>query len=165
MEEALSILPGVTYEFTQPIQMRFNELIAGVREDIAVKIFGENPDILYQKAKDAEKIIKQISGVGDLRVEQTQGLPQMMVTYERNKIAQYGLNIRDVNMTLRAAFAGEKAGVVFENERRFDLVVRLQQEFRQDIDDIKNLFIPLPNKAMKPTPAEILKGISRNQSE
>lgn len=150
MEEALSMIPGVTYEFTQPIQMRFNELIAGVREDIAVKIFGEDPDILFQKAKAAEKIIQQIAGVGDLRVEQTQGLPQMMVTYERNKMAQYGLNIRAVNTALRTAFAGEKAGVVFENERRFDLVVRLPQEFRRDIDNVRNLFVPLPNGAQIP---------------
>ena len=145
MEEALSVIPGVTYAFTQPIQMRFNELIAGVREDIAVKIFGENPDILYLKAKEAENILRGIQGVGDMRVEQTQGLPQMMVTYERNKIAQYGLNIRDVNLALRAAFAGEKAGVVFEGEKRFDLVIRLQSDYRQNIDDIRNLFIPMPN--------------------
>lgn len=145
MEAALSKIPGVQYEFTQPIQMRFNELIAGVREDIAIKIFGENTEILFQKAKQAEKIIKGIDGVGDLRVEQTQGLPQMMVSYERNKIAQYGLNIRDLNTALRTAFAGEAAGVVFEEERRFDLVVRLENKYRQDIDNIRNLFVPLPN--------------------
>ena len=145
MEKVLSKIPGVQYEFTQPIQMRFNELIAGVREDIAIKIFGENPQVLFQKANQAEDIISQIEGVSDLRVEQTQGLPQMMVTYERNKIARYGLNISDLNTVLRTAFAGETAGVVFEEERRFDLVLRLEEKYRKNIDHLKNLFVPLPN--------------------
>lgn len=150
MEKVLSQIPGVQYEFTQPIQMRFNELIAGVREDIAIKIFGGDPELLFTKAKEAKKIINAVPGVGDLRVEQIQGLPQMMVTYERNKIAQYGLNIRDLNTILRTAFAGEAAGVVFEDERRFDLVVRLEKRHRQDIDDIRNLFVPLPNGGQIP---------------
>ena len=145
MEEVLSEIPGVEYEFTQPIQMRFNELIAGVREDIAIKIFGEDPEFLAEKARQAEQLINSIEGVGDLRVEQTQGLPQMMVIYERNKIAQYGLNIRDLNRVLHTAFAGENAGIVFEEERRFDLVVRLEEESRRDIEDIRNLFVSLPN--------------------
>ena len=145
MAVVLSDIPGVEYEFTQPIQMRFNELIAGVREDIAIKIFGENPDVLHEKAKEVERLIKSIEGVGDLRVEQTIGLPQMIVHYERNKIAQYGLNIRDLNRTLRTAFAGEVAGVVFEEERRFDLVVRLQKTDRTDIESIRNLYVTLPN--------------------
>lgn len=150
MESALSQVPGVQYEFTQPIQMRFNELIAGVREDIAIKIFGEDQEVLFTKAKEAEQIIKAVPGVGDLRVEQIQGLPQMMVTYERNKIAQYGLNIRDLNIILRTAFAGEAAGVVFEEERRYDLVVRLEDRFRQDIDDIRELFVSLPDGGQIP---------------
>lgn len=145
MEEVLATIPGVQYEFTQPIQMRFNELIAGVRQDIAIKIFGEDPEVLFQIAKQAEGIIQGIDGVGDLRVEQTQGLPQMLVTYERNKVAQYGLNITDLNSVLRTAFAGEVAGVVFEGEKRFDLVVRLDEAHRQEIDHIRNLFVPLPN--------------------
>mgnify|MGYP000382978139 CR=1 FL=1 len=145
MEEVLSDIPGVEYEFTQPIQMRFNELIAGVREDIAIKIFGENPDVLHDLAKEAEKIIADIEGVGDLRVEQTKGLPQMIVKYKRNKIAQYGLSIRELNRILRTAFAGEAAGVVFEEERRFDLVVRLEAEQRQRLDDIRHLYVPLSN--------------------
>lgn len=146
MEKVLSRIPGVEYEFTQPIQMRFNELIAGVREDIAIKIFGENAEVLYEKAKEVEKIIGGIDGIGDLRVEQTQGLPQIIVSYERNKIAQYGLNIHDLNRDLRTAFAGETAGVVFEEERRFDLVVRLEKAYRQDIENIRNLYVPLPKE-------------------
>lgn len=145
MEAALSKIPGVEYEFTQPIQMRFNELIAGVREDIAVKIFGENPSVLYNLAKQAESLVEPIQGVGDLRVEQTQGLPQMIVQYDRQKMAQYGINISDLNLILRSAFAGEKAGVIFEEERRFDLVLRLDKAHRQGIDDIRNLYVPIPN--------------------
>lgn len=150
MERALSQIPGVEYEFTQPIQMRFNELIAGVREDIAIKIFGENPELLYEKAKEVEGIVRGIEGVGDLRLEQTLGLPQMIVRYERGKIAQYGLDIRELNRILRTAFAGEAAGVVFEEEKRFDLVVRLEEPSRQNINDIRNLYIPLPNGSQIP---------------
>lgn len=144
MEMELSVIPGVQYEFTQPIQMRFNELIAGVREDIAIKIFGEDPELLAGFASEAEKLIKGIQGIGDIRVEQTLGLPQIIVEYERDKIAKYGLNIEDLNFILRAAFAGETAGVVLEGERRFDLVVRLQKDYRQDIENLKNLPVPIP---------------------
>ncbi|MEZ4720500.1 MAG: CusA/CzcA family heavy metal efflux RND transporter [Flavobacteriales bacterium] len=145
MERVLNQIPGVEYEFTQPIQMRFNELIAGIREDIAIKIFGENPDILHQKAGEVQALISGIDGIGDLRVEQTKGLPQMVVRYNRSKLAQYDLDIRTLNRLLRAAFAGESAGVVFEEERRFDLVVRLDERSRQSIEDIRNLYIPLSN--------------------
>lgn len=145
MEAVLSQIPGVEYEFTQPIQMRFNELIAGVREDIAIKIFGTNPAMLARKAQEAKSIIQNIEGVGDLRVESTQGLPQMTVKYDRNQIARYGLNIRDVNTTLRASFAGEVAGQVFEEERRFDLVVRFSKEHRDDMFDLKNLYVQTAN--------------------
>lgn len=145
MEEVLNEIPGVGYEFTQPIQMRFNELIAGVREDVAIKIFGEDPEVLHAQALKVEQIIASVPGLGDMRVEQTQGLPQMIVRYQREKIAQYGLNIADLNTLLRTAFAGEVAGVVLESERRFDLVVRLNAEHRQSLDDLKELFVPLPN--------------------
>jgi cobalt-zinc-cadmium resistance protein CzcA len=150
MEKVLNMIPGVTYEFTQPIQMRFNELIAGVREDIAIKIFGEDPDLLFRLGKEAEALIKPIQGVGDLRLEQTQGLPQMLVKYQRDQLAQYGLNVQELNTTLRAAFAGSTAGVVFEGERRFDLTVRLEENSRKDIESIKNLYISLPNGGQVP---------------
>ena len=150
MEEKLSVIPGLSFEFTQPIQMRFNELMTGVREDIAVKIYGENMDVLYQKAKEAEKLIKPIDGVGDMRVEQVTGLPQMVVRYDRDRVAQYGLNIKELNRTLKTAFAGETAGVVFENEKRFDMVVRLEEEQRTSIENIRNLYIDLPNGSQIP---------------
>ena len=150
MKEKLSILPGVNYEFTQPIEMRFNELISGVREDIAIKLFGEDLDILAEKAEEMGRIISTVEGVGDMKVEATSGLPQMTIHYERGELAQYGLNIEDVNKTIEAAFAGGKAGVIFEGERRFDLVVRLDSTHRRNIDDVRNLFINTPNGTQIP---------------
>lgn len=150
MEKELAIIPGVGYEFTQPIQMRFNELISGVREDIAIKIYGEDLGILFQKGKQAEGLLTQIQGVGDVKVEQIVGLPQMLISYDRNKVAKYGVNIKDLNTIVRTAFAGEKAGVIFEGEKRFDLVVRLGEKYRQNIDDIRELYVPLPNGSQIP---------------
>lgn len=150
MEEVISVVPGVSFEFTQPIQMRFNELISGVREDIAIKIYGEDLDILFKKGKEAESIIANIEGAGDVKVEQLVGLPQILVKYNRDKIAKYGLSIKEVNDLLRSAFAGKKAGVVIEGEKRFDLVVRLQGEFRQNIQNVRNLYLPLPSGSQIP---------------
>ncbi|MCX2744179.1 CusA/CzcA family heavy metal efflux RND transporter [Mangrovivirga sp. M17] len=145
IKEKISVVPGINYEFTQPIEMRFNELITGVREDIAVKLFGEDLGVLATKAEEMGQIISTIDGVGDMRVEATSGLPQMTVNYNRSKIAQYGLNIEEVNQTIKSAFAGISAGVIFEGERRFDLVVRLSEENRESIDDLKNLYINQPS--------------------
>jgi len=150
MEASLSVIAGVNFEFTQPIQMRFNELISGVREDIAVKIYGENLDVLFQKGKEAEKIIANIDGSGDVKVEQIVGLPQIVVRYDRNKIAKHGLNIKEVNNLLRSAFAGKKAGIVIEGEKRFDLVIRLQDKFRHDIENVRNLYLTLPSGSQIP---------------
>ncbi|WP_194852427.1 CusA/CzcA family heavy metal efflux RND transporter [Nonlabens antarcticus] len=145
LKEAVSIVPGVNFEFTQPIEMRFNELITGVREDVAIKLFGEDLKILASKAEEMGKLISTIPGVGDLKVEAIDGLPQITINYNRNKLAQYGLQINELNSVVQAAFAGGKAGVIFEGERRFDLVVRLKEENRAGIDDIQNLFINLPS--------------------
>ncbi|MCC4213609.1 CusA/CzcA family heavy metal efflux RND transporter [Leeuwenhoekiella parthenopeia] len=150
MKEAISIIPGVNYEFTQPIEMRFNELLTGVREDVAIKLFGEDLDILASKAEEMGKIIATVSGVADMKVEATDGLPQITIDYNRNKLAQYGLEINQLNSVVQAAFAGGKAGVIFEGEKRFDLVVRLQKENRESINDIQNLFINLPNGSQIP---------------
>ncbi|QCK15166.1 CusA/CzcA family heavy metal efflux RND transporter [Mangrovivirga cuniculi] len=150
IKEKISVVPGINYEFTQPIEMRFNELITGVREDIAVKLFGEDLDLLASKAEEMGQIISNIQGVGDMRVEATSGLPQMTVNYNRSKIAQYGLNIDDINKTIKSAFAGITAGVIFEGEKRFDLVVRLSEENRESIEDLKNLYINLPNSYQIP---------------
>ncbi|NLJ43003.1 MAG: CusA/CzcA family heavy metal efflux RND transporter [Bacteroidales bacterium] len=144
-KEALSVIPGLDYEFTQPIEMRFNELITGVRSDIAIKIFGEDLDYISQKAIEIKNLISDIPGAGDVILEKTAGLPQIRVAYNREKIAYYGLNIKELNSYLSTAFGGEMAGTVFEGEKRFDMVVRLQKQNRKDIDDIKQLYVPLAN--------------------
>ncbi len=144
-KEALSVIPGVEYEFTQPIEMRFNELITGVRADIAVKIFGEDLEYLNKKAVEIKKLIDHVPGAADVILEKTAGLPQMSVRYDRSKIAHYGLDMQTLNRYLAMAFGGEAAGNVFEGEKRFDLVVRLQKQSRKDIDNIQRLQVPLPN--------------------
>ncbi len=145
IEESLHDVPGVGYEFSQPIQMRFNELMTGSKADIAIKLFGEDLDILYQKAKAAEKVIQQLDGVASTSVEQTIGMPQIIINYNYAKMAQYGLHIKEINQMVRMAFAGEKAGVIYEGEKRFDMIVRLHENNRKDIDDVKNLLITLDN--------------------
>lgn len=140
-KELIRQIPDVDYEFTQPIEMRFNELITGARADLAIKIYGEDLEILVKKAEEIEKLIENIEGASDITVEKVEGLPQMLVAYDRTKIARYGLNISEVNDVITSGFAGKAAGVVFEGERTFDLVVRYGQDFRKDIDDIKNATI------------------------
>ncbi len=144
-KEALMIIPGMEVEFTQPIEMRFNELITGVRADIAIKIFGEDLDILNRKAHQIESLISDVEGAADIIVEKIAGLPQMSVKYDRAKIARYGLNISDLNELVSAGFAGKKVGSVFEGEKRFDLVVRLNEENRKDISNLENLYVDTPN--------------------
>ncbi len=141
MADKLSILPGVFVESSQPIQMRFNELMTGVKQDVAVKIFGENIDTLANLAERVAKVVRQTDGAGVPQIERTTGLPQITIKYDRAKLSNYNLNVEDVNRTVSAAFAGETAGVVYENERKFDLVVRLDSASRSSIDDVSNLFI------------------------
>mgnify|MGYP003639715374 CR=1 FL=1 len=150
MEEALEVQLGVRVEITQPIQMRFNELMTGIRQDVAVKIYGEDLDVLALKADEVADIISSVDGIGEPFVERIAGLPQINVEYNRDKIAQYELNIEDVNTVLKTAFAGQVAGVIFEGERRFDMVVRLNQDYRTNIDNISSLFIPLPSGKQVP---------------
>lgn len=145
MEEALKILPGMNVEITQPMQMRFNELMTGIRQDVAVKIFGDDLDVLKAQAASVARLTGPVRGVTGVYVEQVAGLPQIFVTYDRAKLAQYGLSVSEVNRILQTAFAGSKAGVVYEGERRFDLVVRLQQDERENISQVRRLFIPLPS--------------------
>ncbi len=144
-KEALAIIPGMEVEFTQPIEMRFNELITGVRADIAIKIFGEDLDVLSQKANEIKNLIADVEGAADITVEKITGLPQMNITYKRDKIARYGLNIADINNVMSMAFGGTSLGQIFEGEKRFDLVLRLDQAQRKDIDNIENLYVDLPN--------------------
>jgi|WetSurSiteA1Bulk_404760.scaffolds.fasta_scaffold00360_4 heavy metal efflux system protein len=144
-KEKLSVIPGIDYEFTQPIEMRFNELITGVRADVAIKIFGEDLDVLYNKASEIKEIISGVEGASDITVEKVAGLPQMSVAYDRNKIAKYGMNVADLNHIVSMGFAGYTAGSVFEGEKRFDLVLRLSGEFRQNLENLKNLYVDLPD--------------------
>ncbi|MCI3937969.1 CusA/CzcA family heavy metal efflux RND transporter [Chryseobacterium aahli] len=140
--EKLEVIPGVFFEANQPIQMRFNELMTGIRQDVAVKIFGENMDTLSIYADKVSKVIQNVDGATSPQVERVGGLPQINVTYDRTRIANYGLNVEDVNNVLSTAFAGKTAGQIFENERRFDLVVRLDSLYRTDIEDVSNLMVP-----------------------
>jgi cobalt-zinc-cadmium resistance protein CzcA len=150
MQEKLVTLAGVKFEFQQPIQMRFNELMTGSKQDIAIKIFGDDLETLSEKAAEVEKIILKIEGVEDINVEKVTGLAQVQVDYNRDRLAQYGLSVDEVNRLLRAAFAGSQAGVVYDKEKRFGLVVRLDKDYRQNLEDVKNLTIALPNGSQLP---------------
>jgi cobalt-zinc-cadmium resistance protein CzcA len=149
-EEKLSTIPGVFFEKNQPIQMRFNELMTGIREDVAVKIFGENLDTLISYAKKVNAVVRRVDGTSDPSIERVEGLPQIVINYNRSQMANYGLHIEDVNHIVSAAFAGGVAGVVYENERKFDLVVRLDSTHRNSIDDVSNLYIPTKNGTQIP---------------
>ena len=149
-KNALQVIPGVEYEFTQPIEMRFNELITGVRSDIAIKIFGEDLDYINQKALEIKNLIADVPGASDIIMEKTAGLPQIKVHYNRSKIAYYGVDINTLNTYLSAAFGGKTAGVIFEGEKRFDMVMRFDAKNRTDIDDIRQLQVPVSNGQMVP---------------
>lgn len=149
-KETLSILPGIDYEFTQPIEMRFNELITGVRADIAIKLYGEDLDYLNRKAGEIKTAIENVPGAADIILEKTAGLPQINVAYNKEKIAYYSVDMATLNQYLSMAFGGAAAGVIFEGEKRFDLTVRLPENQRVDINSIKNLQIPVANGIQVP---------------
>ncbi len=150
MAKALSVIPGVTFGFQQPIQMRFNELISGAKQDVVVKIYGEDLQQLADYAQQVGRLVRQVPGAQDVYVEQVTGLPQIVVQLDRNRLAQFGLNVADVNRTVQTAFAGEVAGQVFEQERRYDLVLRLRADLRKDISSVRRLFIAAPNGQQVP---------------
>jgi len=149
-EERLNTIPGVFFEKNQPIQMRFNELMTGIRQDVAVKIFGENMDTLLSYANKVNAVVQTVNGATEPSVERVAGLPQIVIKYNRSQIANYGLNIEDINHIVSTAFAGGGAGVVYENERKFDLVVRLDSTHRNNIDDVSHLYIPTANGTQIP---------------
>ncbi|MBB6611566.1 CusA/CzcA family heavy metal efflux RND transporter [Pontibacter sp. Tf4] len=144
MGTALQDVPGITAGFQYPVQMRFNELMTGARQDVVCKIFGEDLDTLARYAQKLGSIATTVDGATDLYVETVTGMPQIVIDYNHAAIAQYGTNIADINRTVNAAFAGVSSGLVFEGERRFDLVVRLQGELRKNLTDVQNLLIPTP---------------------
>ncbi|MES2592890.1 MAG: CusA/CzcA family heavy metal efflux RND transporter [Bacteroidota bacterium] len=142
MTEALKDVPGVTFSFQYPVAMRFNELMTGAKQDVVCKIFGENLDTLSKYSKLLGDVAGKVEGAENIYVEPIDGLPQLIIKYKRNQIAQYGLNIQDVNKVVNTALAGQSSGLVYEDEKRFDLVVRLAGEQRQNIEDVGNLLIP-----------------------
>ncbi|OJW81814.1 MAG: acriflavine resistance protein B [Bacteroidetes bacterium 46-16] len=144
MQRSLSVIPNATFSFQQPIQMRFNELLTGAKQDVVIKIYGEDLNILSDLASDVGQKIKSVDGVEDLYVEQVTGLPQIQIQFNRDKIAQYAMNVEDINNAIETAFAGQSAGLVYEGERRFDLVVRLDSAYRTDISDVSNLYVSTP---------------------
>ncbi len=141
MAEALEVIPGVTFGFQQPIQMRFNELMTGVRQDVAIKIYGEDLEQLSDYANQIGSIANSVDGAVDLYVEEVTGVPQIVIDYKRNQLAKYGLSIKSVNMAVQSAFAGASTGIVYEGEKRFELVVRLSSSNRSGLSDVQNLYI------------------------
>lgn len=144
MSKALEDVPGITVGFQYPVAMRFNELMTGARQDVVIKIFGDNLDSLVQNANKLGKIIETVKGTQNLYIEPVSGLPQVVVEYNRPAIAQYHLSVADVNRIINMAFAGQSTGLVFEGEKRFDMVVRLNSNDRKNINDIRNLLVPTP---------------------
>ncbi len=152
MDEALKTIPGIDAEISQPIQMRNNELMTGIKQDVAIKIFGDDMATLTQQADKVRKLIEHIPGVADVFTEHIAGLPQIQVAYNHERMAAYGLSVSDVNQVIETAFAGSVAGSVYEGERKFDLVLRLDQRLRNNEHSIENLYIPLkePNEPAIP---------------
>ena len=150
MKKVLEDIPGVTFGFQYPVQMRFNELMTGARQDVVCKIYGEDLDTLAKYANHLGRIVNGISGVADLYVESVVGMPQIVVDYNRASLSQYSLTIEDVNRNINAAFSGQSAGLVYEGEKRFDLVIRMKKENRSDVTDVQNLLISTPNGVQIP---------------
>tara|TARA_R100001377_G_scaffold84497_1_gene68192 strand:+ start:12 stop:1277 length:1266 start_codon:yes stop_codon:yes gene_type:complete len=150
VQEALEQLPGNNYEFTQPIEMRFNELISGVRADLGIKVFGDDLDQLLASAQSILEVVTTIDGAADARVEQVTGLPMLSIHPKRMAISRYGLNVADVQDYVSMAMGGESAGLIFEGDRRFELAVRLPETLRNDIDSMGALPVPLPDGSYVP---------------
>ncbi len=152
MAERIARLPGSNHEFTQPIELRFNELLAGVRADVAVKVFGDEMDVLLETAERIAAVLQEVEGAADVRVEQVTGLPVLTVQMKREVMARYGLNVADVQEVVEAAMGGKVAGKIYQGDRRFDLVVRLPEAYRVDIEALKRLPILLPQSRVAEAP-------------
>ena len=144
MEETLHKIPGLEAEISQPIQMRNNELLTGIKQDVAIKIFGDDLNTLTDEAGKVEKLISGVRGVSGVSVEQVSGLPQIQVTYDHERLAEFGISVDDVNQILETTFAGSVAGAIFEGEKKFDLVLRMDKDMR-DMESLRNLAIPVAN--------------------
>jgi cobalt-zinc-cadmium resistance protein CzcA len=150
MSKELEDIPGVTFGFQYPVAMRFNELMTGAKQDVVCKIYGENLDTLSKYSKILGGIVSKVSGAQDVYIEPLDGMPQIIVKYKRNSIAAYGLNIKDINKILNTSFAGQSSGLVFEDEKRFDLVVRIKEEEKKNIENVQNLLIATPSGTQIP---------------
>ena len=161
MEAAAKKIPGNNYEFTQPIQMRFNELISGVRSDVAVKVYGDDLAVMKRTAAEIEAVLQAIPGAADVKVEQTTGLPMLTVRLERESLARYGLPVADVQELISTALGGTTVGQIFEGDRRFDLVVRLPEKLRTDLAYLQNLPVPLPPSEPGPATPTLQRSLAR----
>jgi cobalt-zinc-cadmium resistance protein CzcA len=161
IEAAVEKLPGNIYEFSQPIQLRFNELLAGVRGDIAVKVFGEDFDVMLRVANHIAAILRSIPGAADVKVEQVAGLPLLDIKVDKAEIARLGLSLGAVQDVIGAAIGGQQAGVVFEGDRRFSIIVRLKDSVREDIPALENIPVPLPGTGMHQAPTVLLKQVAK----
>lgn len=150
IHEELSIVPGIGLSFTQPIELRFNELLAGARGDIAVKIFGDDLSILSEEGNDVASIMGTVQGAEDISVQQIEGLPQLQIRILRKKISRYGINVEEVNNVIETALAGKTSGVVFEGDKKFDIVIKYDPGFRTDIEAIRNILVASPDNVMLP---------------
>lgn len=150
MEETLALIPGMEAEMTQPIQMRNNELITGIKQDVAIMIYGNDIDVLSKSANEVAELIEDVKGVNDPKVEEVHGLPQIQVEYNRDRLANYGISVEEANNVLETAFAGRVAGNIYEEEQRYDLVVRLNENLRNDMEAIKSLYVMSPNGVSVP---------------
>ncbi|WP_236199568.1 CusA/CzcA family heavy metal efflux RND transporter [Pseudomonas pseudonitroreducens] len=144
IQEAANSVPGSAYELSQPIQLRFNELISGVRSDVAVKVFGDDMAVLNKTAEQIAGVLRKVQGASEVKVEQTSGLPVLTVNIDRQRAARYGLNVGDIQDTVAVAIGGREAGTLFEGDRRFDMIVRLPERLRSDIDALSRMLIPVP---------------------
>ncbi|AZC20747.1 CusA/CzcA family heavy metal efflux RND transporter [Pseudomonas sp. CMR5c] len=147
IQRASAMVPGNAYELSQPIQLRFNELISGVRSDVAVKVFGDDMAVLNKTANEIASALQGLAGASEVKVEQTTGLPVLTINIDRDKAARYGLNVGDVQDTIAVAVGGRQAGILYEGDRRFDMVVRLSDQLRTDIDGLSRLLVPIPATA------------------
>jgi len=146
VQQTVEQLPGSNYEFSQPIQLRFNELISGVRSDAAVKLFGDDMDVLNETATRISSVLGKVPGATEVKIEQTTGLPMLTVNIDRGKTSRYGLNVADVQDAVAAAIGGREAGTLFEGDRRFDIIVRMPEHLRTDLEAMNRLPIPLPRE-------------------
>lgn len=150
MQQTLKNMPGMEFEISQPIQMRQNELMTGIQQDVAIKVYGDDLDELARQAKRIDGLIKRVPGVSSTYVEKVSGLPQIQVEYNHERLAEYGISVDDVNSAIETTYAGATAGSIYEGERRFDVVLRMDNSDRNNIESLRNLYIPLQNGASVP---------------